>query len=277
MSSAFININREFMIFLNTLSIDSDAVLIYNYIIKLKTKEVTGVRKQKSRQKAARLRRVIFSVLILVALLTAMTAVAVFSVSGAMRSAMRDRIISASDVDGCGDFDCILVLGAGVRDDGSPSVMLRDRVATGISLFRDGASARLLMSGDHGRENYDEVNVMKRLATEAGIDPDAVFCDHAGFSTYESIYRAKEIFGAERVLIVTQEYHLYRALYVARRLGLEAYGVSADVRSYRGQTYRDLREDLARFKDFFTAQIKPQPTYLGDRIPLSGQGSLTDG
>lgn len=91
---------------------------------------------------------------------------------------------------------------------------------------------------------------MKRLATDAGIDPDAVFCDHAGFSTYESLYRAKEIFGAKRVLIVSQKYHLHRALYIARQLGLDAYGVGADVRSYSGQRYRDLRESLARFKDF---------------------------
>lgn len=227
--------------------------------------------------RALKLQRAVFSVLIVGLILAAMALVSVSAVSGAMRSAGKKRIISSAQAEEYGDFDCILVLGAGVRDDGSPSDMLRDRVDTGIALYNGGASARLLMSGDHGRENYDEVNAMKRLATDSGIDPDAVFCDHAGFSTYESIYRAKEIFGAERVLIVTQEYHLYRALYIARRLGLDAYGVSADVRTYRGQTYRDLREDAARFKDFFTAQLMPLPTYLGDKIPLSGQGSLTDG
>ena len=118
---------------------------------------------------------------------------------------------------------------------------------------------------------------MKRYAIAQGVPSEVIFCDHAGFSTYESIYRARDIFGAGRIIIVSREYHLYRALYIARKLGLEAYGVSADLRSYRGQAYSDLREDLARFKDFFTAQLQPLPTYLGEAIPLSGSGSLTDG
>ena len=100
--------------------------------------------------------------------------------------------------------------------------------------------------------------------------------DHAGFSTYESIYRAKEIFGAEKIIIVTQEYHLYRALYIAEKLGIEAYGVSADYRTYSGQIKRDVREVLARFKDFVTVLIKPEPTYLGETIPISGDGNITN-
>lgn len=204
-------------------------------------------------------------------------AISVPTVAIAISHAEGERIISADTACDMGGFDCILVLGAGVRSDGSPSDMLSDRLDVGIALYNGGASDRLLMSGDHGRRDYDEVGAMKLAATNAGIDADAVFCDHAGFSTYESIYRAKDIFGAERVLIVSQEYHLYRALYIAEKLGLEAYGVGADLRSYRGQNYRDLREYAARFKDFFMAQIKPEPTYLGDKIPLDGSGSLTDG
>ena len=224
-----------------------------------------------------RLSRVFGRLIVLCLVISAMAAIAVFSVSAAVVASTSDRVIDASTAREAGGFDCILVLGAGVRDDGSPSAMLYDRVKTGIALYGDGVSGRLLMSGDHGRKDYDEVNVMKRLATDAGIDPDAVFCDHAGVSSYESLYRAKEIFGAKRVLIVSQKYHLHRALYIARQLGLDAYGVGADVRSYSGQRYRDLRESLARFKDFFTSQLKPLPTYLGDSIPLSGPGSLTDG
>ncbi len=227
--------------------------------------------------KGRRLRRALLTCVILCLAAAIMAAVAVFSVSSAMVASTRDRVLSVAEAEKLGEIDCILVLGAGVRDDGSPSDMLYDRVSTGISLFNGGTSGRLLMSGDHGRADYDEVNVMKGLAVETGIDPDAVFCDHAGFSTYESLYRARDIFGARRVIIVSQEYHLYRAIYIARQLGIEAYGVSADLRSYRGQTYRDLREELARFKDFFTAQLQPPPTYLGDSIPLSGSGSLTDG
>ena len=100
--------------------------------------------------------------------------------------------------------------------------------------------------------------------------------DHAGFSTYESLYRARDIFQAKKIIIVTQEYHLYRALYIAQALGLDAYGVNADYRNYSGQTMRDIREILARNKDFLTSVFQPQPTYLGDAIPISGSGDLTN-
>lgn len=175
--------------------------------------------------------------------------------------------------------DCILVLGAGVWGEGEsarPSHMLEDRLKTALSLRETGASGKLIMSGDHGREEYDEVNVMKAHAVDAGVPSSDVFMDHAGFSTYESLYRARDIFQAENVIIVTQKYHLYRALYVARALGLEAYGVSADIREYAGQGYYDLREILARDKDFFTSIFKPKPTYLGDAIPVIGDGNLTN-
>ena len=139
-----------------------------------------------------------------------------------------------------------------------------------------GAAPKLLMSGDHGRTNYDEVAAMKQFAINAGIPSENIFMDHAGFSTYESIYRAKEIFQAKKIIIVTQEYHLYRALYIADQLGVEAWGVSADYRSYTGQTSRDIREFLARVKDFATGIFKPEPTYLGEAIPISGNGNLTN-
>lgn len=209
-------------------------------------------------------------------ILCVLGAVACFTVSGAVRLRTEDKIITEETAAYLGDVDCILILGCGVWDT-EPSPMLNDRLKVGISLYEAGVSDRLLMSGDHGRENYDEVNVMKRVAVETGIDPDAVFCDHAGFSTYESMYRAREIFGAKKIVIVTQSYHLYRALYVAEKLGLEAYGVSADLRAYGGQTYRDLREVAARTKDFFYTLIQPEPTYLGDKIDLNGPGSATDG
>jgi vancomycin permeability regulator SanA len=132
------------------------------------------------------------------------------------------------------------------------------------------------MSGDHGREDYDEVDVMKSFAVEAGVPSEDVFMDHAGFSTYESMYRAKEIFQARKVIIITQEYHLYRAIYIAEQLGMEAYGVAADYRAYYDQTKRDIREILARVKDFGTSLLKPKPTYLGKAIPIWGDGNLTN-
>ncbi len=172
-------------------------------------------------------------------------------------------------------YDCVLVLGCGVWGD-RPSHMLEDRLLVGIELCKNGASEKLLMSGDHGRDEYDEVNVMKKFATDRGLDSEDVFMDHAGFSTYESMYRARDIFKAKKVLIVTQEYHLYRAIFVARRLGLDAYGVTSDLRDYGGQIFRDIREILARNKDFVYTIVQPEPTYLGEAIPVQGNGDKTN-
>ena len=186
------------------------------------------------------------------------------------------QIISSDEAAKLEDVDCILVLGCFVKDDGRPSDMLHDRLTRGVELYDLGAAPKLLMSGDHGREEYDEVAAMKQFAIDAGIPSEDVFMDHAGFSTYESIYRAKEIFQADKILIVTQEYHLYRALYIADQLGVEAYGVSSDYHTYVGQFMRDFREMLARVKDCATCIFKPEPTYLGDAIPIFGDGNLTN-
>ena len=132
------------------------------------------------------------------------------------------------------------------------------------------------MSGDHGRAGYDEVNKMKEYAVENGVSSHDVFMDHAGFSTYESMYRARDVFQAKKLIIVTQQYHLYRALYVAEKLGLEAYGVAADQMVYNGQLYREVREILARNKDFINTLIWPKPKYLGDAIPVNGDGDITN-
>lgn len=174
------------------------------------------------------------------------------------------------------DFDCILVLGAGVYNNGSPTWMLRDRLNTGIALYKAGAAPKILMSGDHGRKNYDEVNSMKDFALDTGIASADVFMDHAGFSTYESMYRARDIFQAKRIVIVTQRYHLYRAVYIARALGLDAYGVETPPQVYGGEMMREIREIAARVKDVFTAWLKPEPTFLGEAIPVSGNGNLTN-
>ena len=173
------------------------------------------------------------------------------------------------------DADCIVVLGCQVRSDGTPSHMLEDRLKRGVALYELGASSKILMSGDHGTKGYDEVNTMKAYAIEAGIPTEDIFMDHAGFSTYETIYRAKEIFGAKKIIVVTQQYHLFRAMYIAEAMGLEVYGVAADYRSYSGQFSRDVREVLARFKDFGMTIFWPEPTYLGEAIPISGSGELT--
>lgn len=200
----------------------------------------------------------------------------VLGINGIVKGTTKGKILTAQQAAVLEDVDCILVLGCGVRADGSPSDMLYDRLLRGVELYDAGAAPKLLMTGDHGQENYDEVDVMKSFAVDAGIPSEDVFMDHAGFSTYESMYRAKEIFQAKKIIIVTQQYHLYRAIYIAERLGMEAYGVASDYRTYSGQTARDVREILARVKDFGTSMFKPKPTYLGDAIPIWGNGNLTN-
>lgn len=203
-------------------------------------------------------------------------ATAVLGINAHVKSSTKNRILTSEEASKIADVDCILVLGCFVKDNGVPSDMLEDRLRRGVELYKLGAAPKLLMSGDHGRTDYDEVDAMKRYAVDAGIASEHVFMDHAGFSTYESMYRAKEVFQAKKIIIVTQKYHLYRALYIAEKLGLEAYGVASDYRNYSGQTSRDVREVLARVKDFGTSLFKPEPTYLGDAIPISGNGNLTN-
>ena len=193
-----------------------------------------------------------------------------------VKSVAKTRILTVDEAAKLSDVDCIIVLGCQVRADGSLSDMLHDRLARGVELYHAGAAPKLLMSGDHGQDDYDEVGAMKLFAVENGVLSEDVFMDHAGFSTYETMYRAKEIFQAKKVAIVTQEYHLYRAVYIAEQLGLEAYGVSSDLQSYRGQAKRDVREVLARCKDYVMCILKPEPTYLGDAIPVLGNGDVTN-
>mgnify|MGYP001771137638 CR=1 FL=1 len=175
------------------------------------------------------------------------------------------------------DADCILVLGSSVYGNTlAPTV--ENRVLTGLALYEGGASDRLLMSGDHGEKDYDEVNSMKQYCVDKGVEPNVIFLDHAGFSTYDSMYRARDIFGVRKVIIVTQGYHLYRAVYIARALGLEAYGVVADGpdHSFLSDLRNQVRESLARVKDFVICIIEPEPTYLGEAIPISGSAELSD-
>ncbi|MBE6835414.1 MAG: SanA protein [Ruminococcaceae bacterium] len=171
------------------------------------------------------------------------------------------------------DVDCVMVLGAGLWD-GKPSPMLKERLDFGLEAYETGCTDRLLMSGDHGTEFHDEVNAMKDYLIGQGVDRDKIFLDHAGFSTYESMYRARDVFEVESMVIVTQTYHLYRAVYDARKLGVEAYGYKAERLEYPVWNY--LREPLARVKDFVWCIVKPLPTFLGDSIPISGSAALTD-
>lgn len=198
-----------------------------------------------------------------------------FGVSAYVVVSTSGRIKTLDEVPG-DRYDCILVLGAGVWEGNKPSPMLEDRLLKSIELYKAGIAPKIIMSGDHGTESYDEVNVMKKYAIDHGVPSEDIFMDHAGFSTYDSVYRAIHIFKAKKVLIVTQEYHLYRALYIANQLGLSADGVAAEKIAYSNQWIRDLREVLTRDKDVVKSFLKPKSTYLGDPIPLDQSGDVTN-
>ena len=223
-----------------------------------------------------KVRKVLQKLLLLCLCLGVLGSAAVLAVNACVRSTGQRTILSPEEAADLQDVDCIIVLGCQVKPNGVPSDMLKDRLERGIALYKDGAAPKLLMSGDHGRKEYNEVGAMKDYAMDAGIPSKDIFMDHAGFSTYETMYRAKEIFGARKVLIVTQEYHLYRSIYIAEKMGMEAYGVAADYHIYGGQAFRECREILARCKDFATTLWLPKPTYLGPQISLAGSGDLTN-
>ena len=172
--------------------------------------------------------------------------------------------------------DAVVVLGAKVRKDGSMSLMLKERVDLGIHAYKQGLADRIIMSGDHGTGGYDEVSTMKTYAIEKGVPSEHIFKDHAGFSTYETMYRAKDVFRAKSIIVVTQKYHLYRAVYDAGALGLEVKGIACDKAVYKGDKARKFREAIARVKDFGYTAVKPKPKYLGKAIPVSGNGNVTD-
>lgn len=174
------------------------------------------------------------------------------------------------------DADAIIVLGASVLPSGVPSGILKDRLDDAIALYFAGAAPKIIMSGDNGSASYNECAAMKRYAVSQGVPSEDVFCDHAGFSTYETMYRARYVFGAERVVVATQTYHLYRALYAAKGLGMDAVGVASDYRDYANQTWYDLREIGARTKDFFQVLFKVPSTYVGEPISLDQSGDVTD-
>lgn len=193
----------------------------------------------------------------------------IFSINAYMILESNNKMVDISSIESFKDIDAIIVLGCGLKTNETPSDMLAERLDKGIELYHLGVSNRLLMSGDHSNEYHDEVSVMKNYAIKNHVPSENIYLDHAGYSTYDSMYRAKDIFQAKNVVIVTQEYHLYRAVYIANTLGLNAYGVSSNSNPFSGELTLDLREILARTKDFIYTIVKPEPTILGDVMPVS--------
>lgn len=174
------------------------------------------------------------------------------------------------------NIDCLLVLGAGIINNERPTLMLKDRLDKSIELYKKGLAPKIIMSGDHSSENHNEVIIMKNYAIERGIPSKDIFMDHAGFCTYDSIYRAKEIFGVKNMIIVTQKYHLYRSIYIANFLGIKSYGIKSDARIYTKMPYHLVREMLARCKNFFKCVFRMNPKYLGEKISLNQSGDVTN-
>ncbi len=218
-------------------------------------------------------------------ILIIITAAFTFGLSAYVTQSVRTEIagtdtgsgITEDEVDACKSIDpqCILVLGCAVWADNEPSPMLKDRLDTAIALYKAGVAPKLLLSGDNSIVEYSEPDCMLQYTLAQGVPPEDIFLDYAGFSTYESVYRSNEVFRADRLIVVTQKYHLYRALKICDALGIEAKGVASNQQKYAGRHYREAREVLARDKDFFKGIIKPEPTYLGDEIPIDGDGTVT--
>ena len=235
--------------------------------------------KRKKKKKAEKKKNTLKKVILWLLILAVLGVLALLITDLIVKKQAEGKVFSEAELKSDGHFgkaDCILIFGCGVKDDGTPSDMLTDRLKTGLALYRAGATPKIIVSGDHGRIEYDEVNTMKNWLTANGVPSEDVFMDHAGFSTYESIYRASTVFQVKSAILVTQKYHLPRTLYCAERFGIDAVGVPADLHVYRGQIVRDAREMLARSKDLVWCIFRPKPTYLGDPIPVTGDGNQTN-
>ena len=173
--------------------------------------------------------------------------------------------------------DCIMILGAGIKDDETPTPMLKDRLDTGLMLYQAGAASKILLTGDNGSKEHNEIHVMLNYVKEAGVPEEDIFCDHAGFCTYDSMYRAKKIFQVSNLIVVTQTYHEYRSLYIGEKLGLNVMGIASDQMKYAGQPAREVREVLARVKDVFKVMIKSKSILGGEVIPINGSGISSHG
>ena len=189
-------------------------------------------------------------------------------------SAKKYMLNEASDAPVC---DAVMVLGAMVYSSGRPSPILRDRLDYGYELYAEGKAGKILVSGDHGQKEYDEVNTMKNYLMGMGVPGEDIFMDHAGFNTYDSMYRAKEIFQIKSLLISTQRYHMGRAIFIARSLGIDAYGYPSEDKPEYPMASMIAREVFARVKAYWDTLIKRPPRLLGDVIPIGGDGNATNG
>lgn len=194
-------------------------------------------------------------------MLIIIAAVFVFGLSAYVAQSVKNEIagvdtgsgISEAEAGDCKSIDpqCILVLGCAAWSDNEPSPMLKDRLDTAIALYKAGVAPKLLLSGDNSIVEYSEPDCMYKYTLAQGVPEEDIFLDFAGFSTYESVYRSHAVFKTDRMIVVTQKYHLFRALKTCDALGIEAKGAASNQQKYAGRYYREAREVLARDKDFF--------------------------
>lgn len=161
-----------------------------------------------------------------------------------------------------------IVLGAAILKNGTLSTIFKDRVDIAIDLYKEGYVETILVAGDDGTNNYNEVNPARDYLLIHGIPSEAIFLDHAGFDTYSSMYRARDIFLVKDAIVVTQSFHLPRAVFIARRLGIQAYGIPSDQHTYRFKN--NIRETLANVKALLNVMYNRKPKYLGEEIPITG-------
>lgn len=172
-------------------------------------------------------------------------------------------------------YEAILILGAKVYSETSISDILKHRLEIGYQLYVQGVADKIIVSGDHNTEDYDEVIAMKHYLMQKGVPREAIYMDHAGLNTYDSMYRAKYVFCVRRIVAVTQEYHLFRAVYIGKKLGMETLGVTSDLDTYVNMRYYTFREYLARNKAFLDTEILHRaPKYEGGIIPIQTSSGL---
>ena len=165
--------------------------------------------------------------------------------------------------------DVGIIFGAGINGD-RPSKYLKDRLDAGILLYKAKRINKILLSGDNGRQEYDELTVVKNYCFRHGVDTAKIFIDYAGFDTYSTMYRAKHIFKIKRATLISQKYHLNRAIYIGQQLGIKPVGYSANKGEYKGYVYVTFREYLSIFKSFFDVLRNREPHFLGNPIDING-------
>ena len=227
---------------------------------------------------ASQPRTLVMRLLLAVVLLAVLAAAVVVVANTVTVMSTRDRVGTVAqltrDMQG-NPADAVLVLGASVHPDGQPSDILADRLEVAVDLYKAGAARAIIVSGDNRDSHYNESDAMKAYCVKLGVPSQDVYVDHAGNTTYESMYRARHLFGAERVIVATQAYHLYRAMFAGTQMGMQVWGVATDKGAYDDQFSYSVREIVARTKDFFAALLGVKVPLQEDPISLDDSGDLT--